>query len=369
MRRSRTLSDNAKKLGIKSKNITNNNLERQSSENKFSNSYYNQDQQNPLKLNNFIKNKEDTLIKQDIFNRSINDSLDDDHKFNKPESSRDKNGLDDDRKFNNLESSKPFLSLEDDYKFNKPESSRQFLSLDDSSREELRDGSQDELRDLARDELYETERNENDKSNLQLEEKIEDIFPSKVNNEKFITKNQFISKQQFQSNEQPIKNNESQIRNRLGRSPKEEETVPKQTIINLIKKCELTSAGADLIETIKKLIITFTENVLLSVANSQKLIMVDNLRKYINKFIENEDTDLDENIIISDNQYEKLIRPICLAGNLTIKKDTFYLLHVFVETIICKIIKASDMIAEVSKRQRVSPSDISIAYEIYMRNI
>ena len=97
--------------------------------------------------------------------------------------------------------------------------------------------------------------------------------------------------------------------------------------------------------------------------------MIDNLKKYINKFIENEDTDLDENIIISDNQYEKLIRPICLAGNLTIKKDTFYLLHVFVETIICKIIKASDMIAEVSKRQRVSPSDISIAYEIYMRNI
>ena len=219
MRRSRTLSDNAKKLGLKPKNITNNNLERQNYENNFSSQYYNQEQQNPLKFNQFIKNKEDTLVKQDIFNRSINDSLDD-HKINKIDSSLDELH---DLSRNELRD----ISIDE---------------LRDTSRGELRDGSQDELRDSARDDLFNSDELRNtsrdgiDKSNLQLESNNEDNFPSKVNNEKFITKNQFISKQQFQSNEQPLKNNEPQLRNRIGRSPKEEETVPKQTIINLIRK-------------------------------------------------------------------------------------------------------------------------------------
>jgi histone H3/H4 len=144
------------------------------------------------------------------------------------------------------------------------------------------------------------------------------------------------------------------------------ETVPRQAIIRLIRSSNLNSAGADLVDAVKELIVEFTKTVFESTVDPQHIVSASNLHKYIATFIHNEDKDLNNDVIISPGHFERLIRPIIDEKKYIVKRDTFFLLHLFVETILIKVLQGSDMVADAAKRQRVSAKDVLVSYSIYM---
>jgi histone H3/H4 len=144
------------------------------------------------------------------------------------------------------------------------------------------------------------------------------------------------------------------------------ETVPRQSIIRLIRSSQLNSAGAELVDAVKELIVEFSKTVFESVVDSQRIISASNLHKYMGTFIANEDKDLNNDVIISPVHFERLIRPIIEENKYILKRDTFFLLHLFVETVMIKVLQGSDMVADAAKRQRVSAKDVLVSYSIYM---
>jgi histone H3/H4 len=144
------------------------------------------------------------------------------------------------------------------------------------------------------------------------------------------------------------------------------ETVPRQAIIRLIRSSNLSSAGAELVDAVKELVVEFTKTVLTEVADPQRQITSTNLHRYIGFFIKNEENDMNQDVVLSPGHFQRLIQPICNEERYVIKRDSFYLLHLFVETVIVKILQGSDMVADAAKRQRVSAKDVLVAYSIYM---
>ena len=144
------------------------------------------------------------------------------------------------------------------------------------------------------------------------------------------------------------------------------ETVPRQSIIRLIRSSQLNSAGAELVDAVKELIVEFTKTVLESTVDPQRIINANNLHKYMAAFVPNEDKDLNNDVVISPVHFERLIRPILEENKYVVKRDTFFLLHLFVETVMIKVLQGSDMVADAAKRQRVSAKDVLVSYSIYM---
>ncbi len=144
------------------------------------------------------------------------------------------------------------------------------------------------------------------------------------------------------------------------------ETVPRQSIIRLIRSSQLNSAGAELVDAVKELIVEFTKTVLESTVDQQRVISANNLHKYMATFVPNEDKDLNNDVVISPVHFERLIRPIVEENKYIVKRDTFFLLHLFVETVMIKVLQGSDMVADAAKRQRVSAKDVLVSYSIYM---
>ena len=144
------------------------------------------------------------------------------------------------------------------------------------------------------------------------------------------------------------------------------ETVPRQSIIRLIRSSQLNSAGAELVDAVKELIVEFTKTIFESTVDQQRIISASNLHKYMTTFVPNEDKDLNNDVVISPVHFERLIRPIVEENKYVVKRDTFFLLHLFVETVMIKVLQGSDMVADAAKRQRVSAKDVLVSYSIYM---
>ena len=144
------------------------------------------------------------------------------------------------------------------------------------------------------------------------------------------------------------------------------ETVPRQSIIRLIRSSQLNSAGAELVDAVKELIVEFTKTIFESTVDQQRIISASNLHKYMATFVPNEDKDLNNDVVISPVHFERLIRPIVEENKYVVKRDTFFLLHLFVETVMIKVLQGSDMVADAAKRQRVSAKDVLVSYSIYM---
>ena len=144
------------------------------------------------------------------------------------------------------------------------------------------------------------------------------------------------------------------------------ETVPRQSIIRLIRSSQLNSAGAELVDAVKELIVEFTKTIFESTVDQQRIVSASNLHKYMATFVPNEDKDLNNDVVISPVHFERLIRPIVEENKYVVKRDTFFLLHLFVETVMIKVLQGSDMVADAAKRQRVSAKDVLVSYSIYM---
>ena len=109
------------------------------------------------------------------------------------------------------------------------------------------------------------------------------------------------------------------------------ETVPRQSIIRLIRSSQLNSAGAELVDAVKELIVEFTKTIFESTVDQQRIISASNLHKYMATFVPNEDKDLNNDVVISPVHFERLIPiiyPVIMIIPHTNNRYLFLELHI-----------------------------------------
>jgi hypothetical protein len=145
----------------------------------------------------------------------------------------------------------------------------------------------------------------------------------------------------------------------------EEDQISKPSLLRLVKAAELTSASGELIDTLKLLISELGTYMIERIAKDGTSISSENIRKQIILFFKDYNADVDQEMILHPQGFEKLIRPSLDQYKCVIKRDVMYYFQLFIEACLIRILQASDMISEGNKRSRVSGRDLLIAFSIF----
>ena len=140
------------------------------------------------------------------------------------------------------------------------------------------------------------------------------------------------------------------------------EAINKQMFIRLLRQSKIQSISGDVIDAIKEVMI----DILVDVCKyCKESITNDKLRNYMLFYLKNEEEELPEEITLPQINFERFCKAICEENQTVIKRDSIYLLQLFTEAIIIKVLSAADMVAGASKRSRVNGTDLLVAFSIY----
>jgi histone H3/H4 len=141
---------------------------------------------------------------------------------------------------------------------------------------------------------------------------------------------------------------------------KEELVLPKQSLIRLIKSTGLQHLSADVIEASIEILQSIVETTIIPGGS----VTTDVINKHIEKHFATE-KDLPEETFLSAPIFQKFVLSFYTPKSATIKRDAFFLLHLYSEAYLLKMIQAADIIASSSKRARIQGADLTVAYHIY----
>ncbi len=144
--------------------------------------------------------------------------------------------------------------------------------------------------------------------------------------------------------------------------------IPKKHILQVIKSKDVDSISADCVDEMKDILQDFTTHMFELFSDGDKVVIAerDDVKSYISLFIEDEDKELVDDLILSPKDIERAVMNIAEAYNVKIKKDIVYMIHTFLESILVKVITGAKMINEMSKTKRISGKELRTAYKIYM---
>ena len=144
--------------------------------------------------------------------------------------------------------------------------------------------------------------------------------------------------------------------------------LPKRYILQTIKNRDVDTISADCVDEIKDILQNFTSHMFELFSEGDKVVIAerDDVKAYIGLFIEDEDKEMVNDLILPSKDIELAINNISDIYNVKIKKDVVYLVHMFLESILAKVIDGAKMINEMCKTKRLSGKEIKTAYKIYM---
>ena len=144
--------------------------------------------------------------------------------------------------------------------------------------------------------------------------------------------------------------------------------LPKRYILQTIKNRDVDTISADCVDEIKDILQNFTSHMFELFSEGDKVVIAerDDVKAYIGLFIEDEDKEMVNDLILPSKDIELAINNISDIYNVKIKKDVVYLVHMFLESILAKVIDGAKLINEMCKTKRLSGKEIKTAYKIYM---
>jgi len=90
------------------------------------------------------------------------------------------------------------------------------------------------------------------------------------------------------------------------------------------------------------------------------------IKAFMSFYLEDEDKELPKELFLPNREVEKGMMEICDKFKVRVRKDVIYLVHLFVECILSKVIKGALMINDLGKAKRLSGKEIRTSYKIYM---
>ncbi len=135
-------------------------------------------------------------------------------------------------------------------------------------------------------------------------------------------------------------------------------------MVRLLKASGVGGLFADAIESSKEILQQIIEE--LCAQTTTGVINIDLVNKNINRHFKNGENDLPEDVYISPSTWDRYAKTITdKKGGITIRRDASFLLQLYCEGYLLKMVKAAEMVAASSKRGRISGGDLAIAFHIY----
>lgn len=148
---------------------------------------------------------------------------------------------------------------------------------------------------------------------------------------------------------------------RDSRDEQEAEVIPKASLLRLLRSSGVSGMNSDVIIASKEVL----ENILNTVIQEGVCLTSDKIRQHITEHFKEGEDELPEEVQIAPTAFDRFVRPFFQAKQASFKRDASYLLHLFCEAYLIKMVRGADMIAACSKRSRISGGDIAVAYHIY----
>lgn len=125
------------------------------------------------------------------------------------------------------------------------------------------------------------------------------------------------------------------------------------------------STGPEVISASHQICEEIIENALdLIKAFGKEFITGEHVMNIINKHFNEGEKDLIEESFISPQSFNQMLASKLTKINYKIKRDAVYILQLYTESYLLKLISAADLIASSSKRARINATDLSIAFHI-----
>jgi hypothetical protein len=140
--------------------------------------------------------------------------------------------------------------------------------------------------------------------------------------------------------------------------------------VKLIKKSQCTALSSDVIEGCKDLIHEIIREMCeYLVSNGSNSLTVDMIHKYISVHFKKLqiDSQVTENadLVFPQSNFYKFILPILNENKVVIKPEYLFVLQMYIEYIIVKILNGAEFVKDGAKRKRVIATDLLVAYQIY----
>jgi hypothetical protein len=144
--------------------------------------------------------------------------------------------------------------------------------------------------------------------------------------------------------------------------------VPKKSFLQLIKSRNVSNISGDCVDELRDCLIEFLTYMFEQLSDSDEVVMTEasEIKTYMSFYLEDEDKELPQDLSIPTRDMEKGILNICDRFRVRIRKDVIYLVHMFAECILLKVVKGAVMINDIGKTKRLSGKEIRAAYKIYM---
>ena len=144
--------------------------------------------------------------------------------------------------------------------------------------------------------------------------------------------------------------------------------IPKKAFLQLIKSKDVSNISGDCVDELKEALNEFIVYMFEQFAEPERTVMAEaaDVKTYMSFYLEDEDRELPQDLAMPTKEIEKGIMIICDRFKIKIRKDVVYLVHMFAECILLKVIKGAIMINDLGKAKRLSGKEIRTAYKIYM---
>ena len=163
---------------------------------------------------------------------------------------------------------------------------------------------------------------------------------------------------------------EKQVEKQVEKSPRSEESsaaddiLNKSSLVRLLKASGVGGLFADAIDSSKEILQQIIEE--LCDQSTTGIINIELINKNINKHFKNGENDLHQDVYISPSTWDRYAKTITdKKGGFTIRRDASFLLQLYCESYLNKMVKAAEMVAASSKRARISGGDLAVAFHIY----
>ncbi len=143
--------------------------------------------------------------------------------------------------------------------------------------------------------------------------------------------------------------------------------MPKKELLKLIKESGVTSISGDSTEAVKLVMYKFLTYVFEQlIENDSSSIETYHIKTFMSFYIEDEDRELPQELIIPSQYFQRGISELCNKLKCQVRREAIYVLGLFTECILRKIIKGANIIGQSSNRQRIKGKDIETSYQVYM---
>jgi histone H3/H4 len=136
--------------------------------------------------------------------------------------------------------------------------------------------------------------------------------------------------------------------------------LPRAALSRLLK-----TSGFGFSSTVMEAAIEILQEIVNECIRDKSITTGDDINRLVSKHFPNGEDDLPEKVVLNESQFSKFVNPLFQARKATCKRDAFYMLHLFCEGFILKMMRAADMVAGNSRRSLIQANDLTIAYNIY----